>query len=106
MCTSKLNLGDGGSVGKGVGKGSHDRYIGKSGLGVGGLGLFGVGGSGMFGVGGSGIGGLGVGGSAVEGLGSSGVGGEFLEGHVGRMVGRFEGIAQHFGHDIHECAHG
>ena len=96
MCTSKLSLGDGGSVGKGVGKGSHDRYIGKSGLGVGGLGLFGVGGSGMFGVGGSGVGGLGVGGSTVGGLGSSGVGvgGELVEGHVGRMVGRFEGIAQ------------
>ena len=74
-------MGVGGSVGKGVGKGSHDRYIGKSGLGVGGLGLFGVGGSGMIGVGGSGVGGLGS--SRV------GVGGEFVEGHVGRMVGRF-----------------
>ena len=30
MCTSKLSLGVGGSVGKGVGKGSHDKYVGKS----------------------------------------------------------------------------
>ena len=92
MCTSKLSLGVGGSVGKGVGKGSHDRYIGKSGLGMGGLGLFGVGGSGLFGVGGMGVGGSGVGGSK-----SSGVGGEALlevevevtEGHVGRIVSQF-----------------
>ena len=51
---------------------------------------------------------LGVGGSAVKDLGSSGVGvgGDFVEGHVGRMVGRFEGIAQLSGHDIHACAHG
>ena len=36
---------------------------------------------------------------------SGGVGGEGVEGHVGRMVGRSEGIAQIFGHEFHECAH-
>ena len=77
-----------GFVGKGVGKGSHDRYIGKSGLGVEDLE--------MLGVGGSGVGGFGVGGSGAGGREMSGVGGEVVEGHVGRMVGRFEGIAQHF----------
>ena len=49
-------------------------YIGKSGAGVGGLRMSGIGGSGLLGVGG-----VGFGGEVVE------------EGHVGRMVGRFEG---------------
>ena len=57
---SKLSLGVGAPVGKGVGKGSHDRYAGKSGLGIGDLGLFGVGGLGLFGVRGTGVGGCGV----------------------------------------------
>ena len=54
MCKGNLGVGVGGSVGKGVGNCSHDKYIGKSGLhvGVGGLGLYGVAG---LGVGGSGV---------------------------------------------------
>ena len=53
ICMGKSGVGVRGSVGNGVGKGSHDKYIGKSGLhvGVGGVGLYGVGG---LGVGGSG----------------------------------------------------
>ena len=72
MYIGKSGVGFGG---KGVGKGSHDVYIGKSGVGVGGL----I----MLGVRGSGVGGVGFGGEVVE------------EGHVGRMVGRFEGRSYH-----------
>ena len=71
--------------GKGIGKGSHDRYVGKSG--IEGLGLSGSGGLGMVGVGGSGV----VESSGIGGIELSGVGGEAVtEGHVGRIVSRFE----------------
>ena len=35
----------------------------------------------------------------------SGEGGDVVKGHVGRIVGRFEGIAQNCEQDLHECAH-
>ena len=63
----------------GARKDSQDMYIGKSGVGVGGLRMSGFGGSGLLGVGGVGFGDTEV----VE------------EGHVGRMVGRFECRSYH-----------
>ena len=108
------NFGSEGVGGKGIGKGSHDRYVGKSGIeglglsGVGGLGTFGIGGSETFGIGGSGcvgVGGQGVVESESSGIGgeeSSGIGGEALtEGHVGRIVSRFEVMAL-----MQLCEHG
>ena len=85
------------------GKGNSDIFIGKSGVGesnvgVGGLGFggLGAGGSGQLGFGGSGVGGLGVGGTGSV---------VVVEGHVGRMLGRFEEMGksdhEHDEHRVH-----
>ena len=100
MCDS-VGGGVGGSTGNSMGKGSQDRYVGKSGIeslglsGSGGLGTFGVGGSGCVGVGGPGV--VELKSSGVGGSESSGIGGEAVtEGHVGRIVSRFEVMALNF----------
>ena len=86
MHIGKSGVGVGGFRGKGVGKGSHDAFICKSVVGVGGLRMSGIGGSELLGVGG-----VGFGGQVVE------------EGHVGRLVGRFEGRSYH---DLQQDFHG